>query len=122
MSLEGVIAMEESILKSIQERLGPDLSYDVFTPDILVGINSAISVLTQLGVGPEDGFRITGTEETWSDLIGDAKYLDMVKDYVYLKTKLVFDPPSNSSLVTFYKQECNELEWRINVAVDPKKH
>lgn len=114
--------MEESILRTIQERLGPDSSYEVFTPDILVGINSAISVLTQLGVGPEEGFRISGVDETWADLTGDAMYLDMVKDYIYLKTKLVFDPPSNSSLVNFYKQECNELEWRINVAVDPEKH
>ena len=113
--------MEESILKTIQNRLGPDSSYDVFTPDLLLGINSAISVLTQLGIGPENGFRITGEDETWSDLVGDVSYLEMVKDYIYLKVKLVFDPPSNSSLVTFYKQECNELEWRLNVAVDPEK-
>lgn len=112
--------MEESILKSIQDRLGSDSNYEVFTSDILLAINSAISVLTQIGIGPEEGFRIIDDSETWADLVGDVKYLEMVKDYIYLKTKLVFDPPSNSSLVTFYKQECNELEWRLNVAVDPK--
>ena len=112
--------MEESILRSIQALLGPDSDYDVFIPDILIHINSAISVLTQLGIGPEDGFRITGPNETWSDLLSDDKKLEDVKTYIYFKVKLGFDPPSNSSLVTFYKQECNELEWRINVAVDPK--
>ncbi len=114
--------MEESILRTIQSKLGPDSDYGVFTSDILISINSAISVLTQLGIGPEEGFRITGEEETWSQLVGDAKYLEMVKDYIFFKVKLAFDPPSNSSLVTFYKQECNELEWRLNVAVDPGKH
>lgn len=114
-----MINLEDSILRTIRSRLGPDSDYDVFNQDILLGINSAISVLTQLGIGPEDGFRITGEDETWSDLIDDSSRLEMVKDYIYLKTKLVFDPPSNSSLVTFYKQECNELEWRLNVAVDP---
>ena len=112
--------MEDSILKTIQSMLGPDSAYDVFDQDILIHINSAISVLTQLGIGPKSGFRITGFDETWSDLVTDELQLEMVKTYIYLKVRLAFDPPSNSSLVTFYKQECNELEWRLNVSVDPR--
>lgn len=112
--------MEASILKTIQDMLGSDSSYDVFTSDILIHINSAISVLTQLGVGPKDGFRITGVDETWSDLLADDKILEFVKTYIYLKVRLVFDPPSNSSLVTFYKQECDEIESRILYSIDPR--
>lgn len=112
--------MEASILKTIQDMLGSDSSYDVFTSDILIHINSAISVLTQLGVGPKDGFRITGVDETWEDLLANDKILEFVKTYIYLKVRLVFDPPSNSSLVTFYKQECDEIESRILYSIDPR--
>lgn len=112
--------MEASILKTIQDMLGSDSSYDVFTSDILIHINSAISVLTQLGVGPKDGFRITGMDETWEDLLVNDKIFEFVKTYIYLKVRLVFDPPSNSSLVTFYKQECDEIESRILYSIDPR--
>lgn len=112
--------MNESILMTIQNLLGPDSSYEAFTPDILIHINSAISVLTQLGVGPSSGFRITGPNETWSDLLSSDEFLEFVKTYIYLKVKLVFDPPANSSLVTFYKQECDELESRIIYSIDPR--
>ena len=112
--------MEASILKTIQDMLGSDSSYDVFTSDILIHINSAISVLTQLGVGPKDVFRITGVDETWEDLLSNDKILEFVKTYIYLKVRLVFDPPSNSSLVTFYKQECDEIESRILYSIDPR--
>jgi len=114
-------SMEESIFESIKSLLGPDASYDVFDQDILIHINTAISVLTQLGVGPATGFMVTGPDETWQDFIGDDKILQMVKTYIYMKVKMAFDPPANSSVLNAYNEVCKEYEWRINVEVDPFK-
>lgn len=118
--LEGLSFMEDSILRSIRGLLGPDSDYDVFDPDLIIFINGAFSTLTQLGVGPSNGFRITGDSEVWSDFIGSERLdLESVKTYIYLKVKMVFDPPANSSMMSNYEQMCKELEWRLNVAVDP---
>lgn len=113
--------MNESIFESIKALLGPDASYDVFDRDILIHINTAISVLTQLGVGPASGFMVTGSDETWDDFIGDDKTLQMVKSYIYMKVKMIFDPPANSSVLSAYQEACKEYEWRLNVEVDPDK-
>lgn len=112
--------MEESILNSIKEMLGPDSSYNVFDNEIAIHINSAIATLTQLGVGPNEGFAITGSTETWSDFIGSGSHpLNMVKTYIYMKVKIAFDPPANGSVLSAYQESCKEYEWRLNVAVDP---
>ena len=111
--------MEESILNTIKEMLGPDSSYEVFDPDIIVQINTALAILTQIGVGPAKGFRITGDGETWSDFLGDAEDLDMAKTYIYARVKMMFDPPANSFVATALKETSQELEWRLNVASDP---
>lgn len=113
--------MEESIFESIKSLLGPDASYDVFDQDILIHINTAIAVLTQLGVGPATGFMVTGPDETWRDFIGDDKILQMVKTYIYMKVKMAFDPPANSSVLNAYNEACKEYEWRLNVETDPFK-
>ena len=113
--------MEESIFESIKALLGPDSSYEVFDQDILIHINTAIATLTQLGVGPQEGFRVTGSDEEWIDFTNDEKVLDMAKTYIYLKVKMVFDPPTSSFVVSSYERTCQELEWRLNVAVDPSK-
>lgn len=113
--------MEDSILISIKSLLGPDADYDVFDTDIIIFINSAIATLTQLGVGPSNGFRITGESETWSQFIGDRMDLDSVKSYIYMKVKIAFDPPVNGSVLDAYEKMCEEYEWRLNVAVDPEK-
>ena len=113
--------MEESIFESIKSLLGPDASYDVFDQDILIHINTAIAVLTQLGVGPATGFMVTGPDETWHDFIGDDKILQMVKTYIYMKVKMAFDPPVNSSVLNAYNEACKEYEWRLNVETDPFK-
>lgn len=114
--------MEDSILKTIKSMLGPDSDYEAFDTDIIIHINSALATLTQVGIGRAKGFRITGPSETWSDFLGDAEDLDSAKTYVYCKVKMVFDPPTNSSLSTAMKELCQELEWRLNVAVDPGKY
>lgn len=114
--------MNQSIFNSIKALLGPDADYDVFDQDILIFINSALATLTQLGIGPDEGFRITGPDETWSDLLGDAKDLDSVKEYIFMKVKMAFDPPTSSFVMSAYQEACKEFEWRLNIAVDPKKY
>ncbi len=114
--------MEESILNTIKMMLGPDDSYDVFDTEIIIHINTALSILTQLGVGPKKGFRITGPDETWDDFISDGSVdLEGIKSYIYMKVKMIFDPPANSFVMKAMEDSCKELEWRLNVTVDPGK-
>lgn len=109
----------DSILTSIKKLLGIDESYEHFDADITIHINSVLAILTQLGVGPSTGFSITGKTETWSDFIGsNAVNLENVKSYVYMKVRLMFDPPSTAALIDSMNRLVNELEWRLNVAVE----
>ena len=108
----------ESILKSIKKDLGIDESDKDYDPDIIRRINSAFMVLNQLGVGPKEGFRINDDTNTWNEFLSGRKDIDGVKDYVYLKVRLVFDPPTNASLLEALKEEIKELESRLNMQVD----
>lgn len=111
--------MEESILLSIKKMIGPSIEYPAFETDLIIHINSALMVLHQLGIGPAEGFYITGEDESWSDLIGDVKYLEAVKTYVYLKVRMAFDPPTTGATTDAFKEMIKEYEWRLNVQVDP---
>lgn len=110
----------DSILLSTKKNLGLDESVTDFDVDIIMCINTSIDVLTQLGVGPIEGFSISSEEDTWKKFIGEDPRLNIVKTYVFLKTKMIFDPPTVGSLVTEYKDQIKELEWRINIQVDPE--
>ena len=109
---------EESILISIKQMLGPGAEHEHFDPEITMHINSVFTTLTQLGVGPSKGFFITDRTAVWSDFISDIEKLHAVKTYVYLKVRLVFDPPSSSAVIAEIKEQIKELEWRLNVAVE----
>ena len=108
----------ESILTSIKKLLGIDEEYTQFDSDIIMHINSVVLNLTQLGVGPSEGFLIEDDTATWDDFIGDSNQLQAVKSYVYLKVKLLFDPPLSSSVTESMNRMISELEWRLNVAVE----
>ena len=108
----------ESILTSIKKLLGITEEYDQFDPDIIMHINSVFMVLTQLGVGPAEGFSIEDDTSVWSDFIQDVKKLESVKTYIYLKVKLAFDPPLSSAVIESMNRLINELEWRLNVAAE----
>ena len=108
----------ESILTSIKKLLGIDEEYTQFNSDIIMHINSVFLNLTQLGVGPSEGFLIEDDTATWDDFIGDSNQLQAVKSYVYLKVKLLFDPPLSSSVTESMNRMISELEWRLNVAVE----
>ena len=110
--------METSILTSIKKMLGIAEDYTEFDEDIITHINSVFLNLTQLGVGPEEGFMIKDDTAVWEDFINDGIQLQAVKTYVYLKVKLLFDPPLSSSVTESINRMIAELEWRLNAAVD----
>lgn len=107
--------MTDSILESTKKNLGIDADYTVFDPDITLHINSVFSTLTQLGIGPVEGFEIEDDTATWSDFLDNDPRLNSVKTYVYLRVRLMFDPPNNGFLVDNMQKQIDELTWRINV-------
>ena len=110
--------MEESILNTIKQLLGPGESYEPFNDDIVDAINSSMFILWQLGVGPKGSpFKITGPEEAWSDFVDEGTF-EIVKDYIYNRVRLMFDPPSSSFLVENIDKQNAEFEWRMTVAHD----
>lgn len=111
--------VDDSILLSTKKSLGLDPSMTHFDSDIMMCINSALNILTQYGVGPIEGFSIDSEKTTWEEFIGEETRLNMVKSYIYLKTKVMFDPPTVGALVSSYSEQIKELEWRISVQVDP---
>lgn len=109
----------DSILTSVKKVLGVDASYDYFDPDLILQINSVFSILNQIGVGPLAGFAITGDTEVWSDFSTDLKVIGLVKSYLPLKIRLVFDPPQNSFMVDALTKQIAEYESRLSYFVDP---
>lgn len=107
--------LQSSILNTIKQMLGIDETFNGFDPEIIIDINSALMTLHQIGIGPSDGFQITSESDFWEDLTVDASQLNGIKTYIYLKTRLLFDPPSNSFLVQSMEKQIQELEWRLNV-------
>ena len=108
----------ESILNSINKLLGIAEDYDHFDSDIIMHINSVFATLTQLGVGPEDGFSIDDESAKWEDFLPEERMLHSVKSYMFMKVKLMFDPPLSSAVIECTKEQIKELEWRLQVAVD----
>lgn len=109
----------ESILTSIKKLLGISEEDTNFDTDIIIHINSVLMILNQLGVGPPEGFSIEDASADWSDFVQDTSKIESIKTYVYMKVKLIFDPPLSSSAVESMKQIISELEWRLQLAVDP---
>lgn len=107
--------MEESILNSTKKILGLDAAYTPFDLDVITHINAAFSILNQLGVGPEASFFIEDDTALWADFGVPANQLHLVKTYVYLKVRILFDPPATSYLVTAANDQIKEYEWRLNV-------
>lgn len=106
--------MSKSILDSTKKVLGIVPEYDVFDSDIMMHINSVFSTLNQLGVGPLEGFAIENNGPTWESFLGGDLRLNSVKSYMYIKVRLLFDPPSTSYLINAFEEQAKELEWRIS--------
>lgn len=108
----------ESILTSVKKMLGVTEEYEQFDPDIIMHINSVFLNLTQIGVGPVKGFHIEDKTTCWTDLIEDNLQLQAVKSYMYLKVKLLFDPPLSSAVIESTNRMIAEYEWRLRLAAE----
>ncbi len=106
-----------TILETVKDMIGPSIDYDVFDDTLLVHINSFFEVLTQCGVGPSEGFHVTKTSK-WDDFLTEGKLFNMAKDYIQIRTRLVFDPPTSSSAVQILTDTYKEMEWRMYVEAD----
>jgi hypothetical protein len=105
----------DSILDGTKKALNLAADYDVFDPEIVMHINSVFFTLSQLGIGPDVGFSITDSSTTWDAFIGTDMRLNAVKTYVYLRVRLLFDPPQTSYLIDALNKQVEEYEWRLNV-------
>jgi hypothetical protein len=108
----------DSILTSIKKLLGITEEYTHFDSDLIMHITSVFSVLTQLGVGPDEGFSIEDESAEWSDFVEDMNKINAVKSYMHLKVKLIFDPPTSSAVIESMDKMIKEYEWRLTVAAE----
>ena len=113
--------VSESILNSIKKLLNISKDEHAFDTDIIIHINSVISALLQIGIGPSEGFRVSDETDTWQDYIADEQKIDYIKTYIYLKVKMIFDPPLNSSLMQSFNETIRELEWRLHINYESTK-
>lgn len=114
--------MTDSILDSTKKVLGIEADYTAFDIDIVMHINSVLSTLWLLGVGPAGGFQIEDNTAKWSDFYGTDPRLSQIKTYVYLRVRLLFDPPTTSYLIEALTKQYEELGWRINVYREGRDH
>lgn len=108
----------DNILRCIKKMLGLEEEYTHFDMDIIININTALMTLNQLGIGPSEGVYINGTDDTWVSILGERKDIEAIKTYIYLKVKLLFDPPTSSFVLDSIERQINEISWRLNVQVD----
>lgn len=122
--------MSDSILNSVKKYLGPGEDYEYFDPDIIMHINAAFSTLDQLGLTFQHAFLVTDKEQTWDEYFSAISTSDdiwlnemnreIVKQYVYVSVRTIFDPPTSSFVLTSLENRMKELEWRINVLSSKK--
>ena len=110
----------DNILSSIKKLLGIPTEETAFDSDIIMHINSVFMILNQLGIGPTDGFTISDDYALWSDFIPDGQNLELIKSYMYMKVRLMFDPPSSSAVLSAMEKSISEFEWRLNVQSETK--
>lgn len=113
---------DDSILNSIKKLLGIIPDVEAFDQDIIIHINSVFAILASMGVGPANGFRIQSADEQWPEFlnqcVGEGKGTDTnlyedIKTFVYMKVKLIFDPPASSALLESYNNLIKEIEYRL---------
>lgn len=106
--------MEESVLVSIKGMLGIGEDCDSFDNELIVFINSAFSTLYQVGFNPALDYRIESEDDKWSDIVNDdPDLMDLIKPYVYMRVRMLFDPPTSSFVLNSLESQMKEYEWRI---------
>lgn len=112
------LVSSDSILMSVKKMLNVDEADDAFDTDIGMLINNEFMTLYQLGIGPEGGFSISDADTVWTDFSKDKTLLETVKVYVYMKVRMIFDPPASSVVAEAFNSQIRELEWRLNVQAE----
>lgn len=108
--------IKDSILNSVKKLLGIPIDLHEFDPDITMNINAAIFTLRQIGIGLEDMFIVIDDQQTYTDYLGEGNpEIEQVKMYLYYKTRLSFDPPTNGSVAESMKEFIQEAEWRLKI-------
>lgn len=110
------------ILNDVKKVLGLPSEYDAFDLDVLMHINTAMSTLHQLGIGPDEGFMIEDDTAEWVDLLGDDPRQNQARTYVCLRTRMLFDPPTTSYLISAMERQITEMEWRMNIVREGDLH
>lgn len=111
--------IKDSILNSIKKMLGIQPEIVQFDDELILYINSILATLTQMDIGPSSsGYSISSSSDIWNNFLGDDKRLESVKSYVYMKVRLIFDPPSQASVIDAYKEQIKEFEWRNYITKD----
>ena len=108
----------DSILLSVKKMIGVPREYTVFDTDIITHINTTFDVLNQMGVGPEEGFSISDESTEWNEYLTYGQESNIVRSYMYLKVRTLFDPPTNASLFGVYEKQLQEYEWRLLIFAD----
>lgn len=111
--------IEGSILHDVKQLIGQEWDDNTFDLDIMTHINSVFLDLQQIGVGPEEGYSISGPDDKWDVLLKGDKNLNAVKTYIYGKVRMVFDPPSTGPLLNSLQAQLDKIEWRLMVQTDP---
>lgn len=114
------ISVNESILNSIKKLLNISKDDTSFDTDIIIHINSVITSLLQIGIGKEN-FRVVDKDTKWTDYISKDENIDYIKTYIYLKVKMIFDPPANGSIMQSFNETIKELEWRLHINYESTK-
>lgn len=111
--------LKDSILHDVKQMVGQEWDDTTFDLDIMTHINSVFLDLQQIGVGADEGFSISDYSTKWDEYLGDNKNLNTVKSYIFIRVRLLFDPPTNGFLVTSLEKQADKMEWRLMVQVDP---
>ncbi|MBR5953138.1 MAG: hypothetical protein IKZ85_07675 [Pseudobutyrivibrio sp.] len=113
--------MNESILNTIKEMLGYTSEAVIpFEKELIMHINTAFSRLTLLGLGPKTGFSISDSSAVWGDIIPNDMNLENVKTFIYLKVKIIFDPPTSTAALETMKEEIKLCEFDVQMEVDER--
>lgn len=111
------VSVSDSILNSVKKVLGIEAEDTSFDVDIVMHINTVFSTLYQLGVGPETPYHIEDETQTWDEFTTSMDLI-AVKSYMYMKVRLIFDPPSTTTMYEAIDKHTKEFEWRLNVAAE----
>ena len=110
------------IITDVKQMVGASIYDNSFDVNIVIAINSALAVLSDIGISEADNVCLEiGDTVTWDELLEGRTDIEYIKTYIYLKVKMLFDPPSSSALLDAYNRQISEFEWRLNTKQSAKK-